>query len=58
MLYEKLNECKLENEARKLVYLEIFELFLRALNNGSDKENMSEKNKGCFPSHGLYNAIY
>lgn len=53
-----MNECKLENEAIKLVYLEIFELFLRALNNGSDKENMSEKNKGCFPSHGLCNAIY
>lgn len=37
MLYEKLNEGKPENEARKLVYLEIFDLFLRTLNNGSKK---------------------
>lgn len=37
-----------EIEVGKLVYLEIFELFLKARNDGLDDENTSEKNKGCF----------
>lgn len=54
MWYEKLTEWAPEIEAGKLVYLEICELFLKALNNGSDKENKSENSKGCFPSYGQH----
>ena len=45
---KKLIEWGPEIEAGKLVYLEIFELFLKARNDGLDDENTSEKNKVCF----------